>query len=158
MSKRDRERIKKNTGKAYMSRGGFAMPERSIRSPCNLHCRLGCRMKLTEERRKKLFEYYYSLGNPTKQWQFLANQIVQTGIKRRKHKKDNQISERNKRNTSIEYYLPNDNNERIRVCQPMFLATFAISQRIISTVVRKTNSDGKLMEADLRGRTQKIAT
>lgn len=116
-------------------------------------------MRITEEQRKELFQHYYSLGNLTKQWQFLAKQMVQSAPKRRNMRNANKHnSERRARRSSVQYYLQIDNNERIKVCQPMFMATFAITRRTVLTVVRKSNSDGNLVESDLRGRTPKIAT
>lgn len=40
----------------------------------------------------------------------------------------------------------------------MFIFIFAINRRTIYTVCRKTNSDGNLVESDLRGKVQRIAT
>lgn len=74
ISKQDREKIKKDNDKAYISKLGL---EKSIRAACSLQCRLGCNIKITEKQHKELFDYYYSLGNITKQWQFLAKQLVQ---------------------------------------------------------------------------------
>lgn len=110
-------------------------------------------MKITEEQRKELFDYYYSLANLTKQWQFLTKQMVQAAPKRRYGA---QCSYRKLRKTSIQYYLPIVDNEPIKVCQTMFISTFAVSRGTILTVCRKTNSDGNLVESDLRGKHQKF--
>lgn len=77
---------------------------------------------------------------------------------RLRHQKNNgePITERKQRKSNVQYYLPIDYNERIKVCQRMFMATFALSQCTVLTVARKSNIHGELMESDLRSKPQKL--
>lgn len=154
---RVREKINKDSGKSYLSREGYLRPGKTLRPPCGSGCRLGCSKKVTEEQREKLFHHYYNLGNVTKQWQFLSEQMDQFKPKKarrlRMRLKDTEPPvRRRERNSNIVYYLKVDDNERIKVCLTMFTSTFDITSCTIQTVVRKTNPDGIVVESDMRGK------
>lgn len=148
--------MSKDSGEAYVSSEGVPRLGKTLRSPCSSNCRFGCNTKITEKQREELFQYYYSLGNLTKQWQYLTNLMDPFKPKqppRLSYRKNNQVVEkRGERRSNIRYYLPIDSDERVKVCQTMFIATFDISPCTVRTVLRKTDSNGVLVLSDLRGK------
>lgn len=90
-------------------------------NPCkNKKCISKC-FEISEERRKSLFDYFWTL-NDEKKRDWLVQCSRQVAIKRKKTK--NTLS---RRSTSYEYFI-NEGEGRRQVCQQFILKTLDISQ------------------------------
>lgn len=118
-----------NLGKRHVNRSGKNIDAKVMGPPCK--CILRCFDKISEDMRKKIFDEYWSLGDHSRQWDFIARyaKIFE--------KKVATISN-SRRSFSRKYYLP-INNDEIHVCKIMFLKTLSVSEKVISTISKKLN-------------------
>ena len=132
---------------------------KELREPCTNKCRMKCYEKCTKDQRLKLFHEYYALANIECQWQYIAHHIDKSVPKARERYRvrkyntkasQEPIEVKRNRANNIRYYLDIE-NERLRVCQIMFLATYDLHREVIKTVARKTNDEGILI-VGMRGR------
>lgn len=154
------ERQRKLAGQTFLTSKGTLKRSKKVQPPCLWNCRIKCYDKVTDEERQIMFNEYYALADMHCQWQYLArylkrdlpkyNYIAQKHRERVESERNPVIRIRNRSN-NIRYYL-NVNNEMIRVCKTMFLATFDIKVATVDTVLRKTNEQGQLIQTDNRGR------
>ena len=146
----------KVSGKAYLNNHGVARPSRQMRPAC-LSCRKNCSDKFTEEQRRLLFDEYYAVDTVVGQWEYLSQRIDTTvpksqyqSPKFKMKQKLESSADKKKRNNNIIFYLYK-NEERVRVCKEMFMATFDISHSTVSTAKNKSMNDNLLIKKDLRG-------
>ncbi|CAG9763453.1 unnamed protein product [Ceutorhynchus assimilis] len=132
--KRKRARL---TGQQYVALNGKEIRKRELK-PYNHRCRYGCD-KIEEERRKLLFEKFYSLQSYDLQTQYLASCITKSAPKRPNR---NAVSQ--KQFTTIITLMGT------RVCKKFFLKTFDITNRRFGIVCQKKNADG-FTDTDKRG-------
>ena len=155
-----------NSGKSYINGKGQIRLGKEMRGPCTDKCRLKCYEKCTDEQRLHLFRQYYALANRENQWQYLANHIDKSVPKARGkyrvRKYNTKASQepmeviRNRTN-NVRYFL-DINEERLRVCRTMFLATFDINPNVINrTVAGKIDDDNVLVIGDTRGSRKRYA-
>lgn len=107
---------------------------------------------ISEELRKRLFDDYYSLGNITRQREFLIRHMTKQDTKRRTVK-----GSESRRTCTVNYFLTID-GIRFTVCKKMFLNILGISERTARTALCKT-SDLGILEKERRGgrqRSQKV--
>ena len=123
-----------------------AVKEKVMKPPCNENCRLKCREKFPEEIRRQIFESFYASGDRNVQTQQLATLVTE----RETARKRGANPESSRRNFSREYSLMKK-GERIKVCQKMFLSTFAIDEKRIRTVLHNITETGTPLP-DGRGR------
>ncbi|KAF9411132.1 hypothetical protein HW555_009994 [Spodoptera exigua] len=125
---------------------------RNIKTSCPITCRKKCSEKLTEDIRQRIFDMFWSIGDHSRQWDFLARYAIRAEKKRITVDKEN-----SKRLHTISYYLPSsqgDNIEttKIPVCKTMFLRTLSISFNFVYTALEKSDKGNGFIETDQRGR------
>lgn len=109
-------------------------------TPCK--CRMKCLEKISEEMRKELFGYFWSLGDKNRQWDFIARYV-------KTFDKKVSTNSSSRRQLSKKYYFP-IKNEEIQVCKIMFLKTFSISEKIVTNVSKKL-AVSPVIPSDQRG-------
>ncbi|KAH9643177.1 hypothetical protein HF086_010629 [Spodoptera exigua] len=141
-----------NRGLEYVSRNGRVHGKRNMKTSCPITCRKKCSEKLTEDIRQRIFDRFWSIGDHSRQWDFLARYAIRAEKKRITVDKEN-----SKRLHTISYYLPSsqgDNIEttKIPVCKTMFLRTLCISFNFVYTALEKSDKGNGFIETDQRGR------
>lgn len=138
----------RNEGKSYVSATRKIVPERNIKNSCSEKCKLQCSTKFTETERKSIFNSYWSLGNISKQWNFISNSMEEIRPKYRYVRE----SCRKARQYNNAFYFKL-RGEKIRVCKLFFKNTLGITDRPICTVMKKQNKvAGTLAADDNRGK------
>jgi len=101
-----------------------------------------CSEKISEETCKELFSYYWSLGDKSRQWNFVARYVKIL---------DKKVSTNSssRRQLSKKYYF-SIKNEEIQVCKIMFLKTFSTLEKIVSNVGKKL-AVSPVIPSDKRG-------
>lgn len=159
MWQKNQAKILRNKGEAYISiqikknedgtksKLKKVRPKKSVQPPCAEKCRLKCFAKISNETRAQIFNEYYSLGNIEKQREYIASNMSSVNPK---YKYSNAEHPR-KPNNAFFFIM---SGTKIRVCKLFFMATLAINNRTIQTVVRKQNysETGKVIEIDKRGK------
>ncbi|KAL4718944.1 hypothetical protein ACJJTC_004531 [Scirpophaga incertulas] len=131
----NKEKIRKtlqSKGLSYETRSGRTKEARSVKNnPCQIEqCSRKC-YEIPEERRKSLFEYFWSLDSQQKkEW------IVQCAQRVAKKRKKTDAAE-SRRSSSFIYYI-NEGEGRRQVCQQFILKTLDISQTYILYNVQKS--------------------
>ena len=107
---------------------------------------LGCG-EISEDRRLAIFKAFYGLGSLHEQRQWMKEHITQ----RRPiyYRVSNSRKER-----SINYFLPNENGECVRICRTLFKNTIDVCDWQIRSVLDKTNTEGVLEEEKRGGRVE----
>ncbi|XP_072375464.1 uncharacterized protein [Diabrotica undecimpunctata] len=115
-------------------------PRRFILPPCGQKCRLKCCDKISAEQRELIFSEFYRLGDLGKQREYIASNITQINPK---YKYSNVANPR-KPNNAFTFIISGQN---IRVCKTYFMATLAINNRTIQTVLKKQSvcESGKVL-------------
>lgn len=143
--KRNKSRILKNMGKGYVSRTGKFVKEKVMKPPYSERCKLGCRNKLSEDHRTKLFMDYWKLGSLQRQRDFLGSCVEPLVTKYRR------ISGADARRRNCVFYLTNS-GMRMRVCKTFLINTFGITERTIRTVIQSIVSDNGMIQQDKCGK------
>ncbi|XP_033229814.1 uncharacterized protein LOC117181351 [Belonocnema kinseyi] len=133
----ENERRARNTGKEYMNRQGQRVPARSMKNSCTVSsrqpCHLDCARKLIpENRREKIFQYFWNLPDRFKKYEFICRHVRL--IQPRKRKLNPSTSKM--RNYSRFYFLPLG-GKLVRVCRTTFTATLDINEQWLSTAFKK---------------------
>jgi len=119
-----------NLGKEHTNRAGKLINAKKMGAPCK--CRNKCFEKIDEETRKRIFDEYWSLGDHSRQWDFVARYVV---ISDKKVSTNSSYTSR--RQFSRKYSLPVQNNGIESVCKVMFLKTIGISEKIVNNMGKK---------------------
>ncbi|KAK3918156.1 Histone-lysine N-methyltransferase, H3 lysine-79 specific [Frankliniella fusca] len=145
--KRNVSKEKNSKGLKHVSTRGKEKPARDvITDGCGESCKRKCHGSLTLEQRQKINKNYWSIGNCSRQWDYLSRHVKILPVKRR-----TSHTEEPYRKRSYEYYLTVDNLQ-VQVCQQMFLKTLNISVSRIKLALKKmVNRDG-VISPDKRGR------
>lgn len=122
-------------GKEYTTMKGKVIPAKIMKLPCS--CKRKCFDKINYAQRLIIFENYYSLTLDG-QNQFISSSVEEISKKTERIKINNIPS---RRQFSKKYFLTK-NNEKIEVCQIMFMNTLNVSQKIIRVTVAKKSSTG----------------
>lgn len=155
------QRTLRLSGKQFIHRSGALQPSRHLRPACDPNvCRMKCSTRISDELRERMFERYYELANLPLQWQFLAQHLDRTILKKRDrpavYKRSRAATKppvQKQRKNNIQYFLIGaEEGEKIFVCKPMFLATFDIGETSVATALTKTDVNGQLIDYDRRGR------
>ncbi|CAH2094969.1 unnamed protein product [Euphydryas editha] len=135
----------RNAGKSYTSRSKSRkqIPARSLKPPCSEKCKLECTKKITNSARAKLFENYWQLGDLSLQRNFIHKHIKPIIPAFRFTGKDQP------RNVNYSFYFEVD-GQMIRVCKTFFKATLDTNDRVIRTVIAK--SENGFLKPDMRGK------
>lgn len=150
--KKNQRKYLKNTGQAYISTRGKAMPEKSIRPPCTSTCRLSCSNKFSTDDRNIIFKTYWGLNSFQRQRDFLASCVKQVEPEFRtiKIRKGGDVNRKcRKPNTS--YFLVNKGIE-IRICKTFLLNTLVISNKPLRTVIENKFASTSVIPTDKRGK------
>ena len=97
-----------------------------IREPCEISCRMHCQQKVTLERRKEIWEAFWSGTNDQKNAYILRS--VKKKQKARQRSKSNK-SKTKKRNYSHEYLLQDELGNDQNVCRTFFLTTLGFHKK-----------------------------
>lgn len=104
--------------------------KKKMGAPCK--CRNKCSEKIDEETRKRIFDEYWSLGDHSRQWGFVARFIVISD-----KKVSTNSSSTSRRQLSRKYSLPIQNNVIESVYKVMFLKAIGISEKIVNNMGKK---------------------
>lgn len=97
-------------------------------------CSFDCR-KISHQRRCDLFKQFYA-QNGKIQGTYLMGLIHLSKIKRRRHGTYEE-PQQSKRQLTINYTLPNDDSEFVRVCKKTFAETFAVTNKRLDILIGK---------------------
>lgn len=144
--KQNKAKKLKNSGQAYISvsKSKKSVPAKTVKPSCPATCRLKCRERVSEEVRQDLFTSYWKLSDLHKQRLFV-NSCLKQVVPRYRY--TNAIRPRQ---SNTAFYLTL-NNEKIRVCKLFFKNTFDITERMIRTVIAKSDEKG-FVDHDNRGK------
>lgn len=68
----------RNLGLPYISlTKNTVVPERKLKNPCNDKCKLKCSERISEDKRKILFNNYWSTGSLSQQRDFIAKHMTE---------------------------------------------------------------------------------
>ena len=112
---------------------------------CKLKRRFKCNIKINDNERKRIFDYFYDELNKNRQYDFIAqttttSTISESSSTRRRSFKNHFISE----------------NESIQVCKAFYLGILDISQKVVYNVLNKKNSFTGVSKTDARGKHKRI--
>lgn len=125
INKRKERKQLKDDGKSYQTKKGDIVKEKSMgENPCKQDkCKRGC-FNITEERRKSLFDFFWSISSQRrKDW--LINCTRQVSISRKRTDSPN-----SRRNLTYEYFI-NNGEDRQKVCQKFLLETLNVTQKYL---------------------------
>ncbi len=100
------------------------------------------------EVREQLFTDYWQMGNLKIQREFLSRQIEVSQTERKTKGAET------RRKSTKKYFLQVNQEQRVQVCQTMFLNTFAISEKTTRTALEKIQPTGVLSQDKRGGRTE----
>lgn len=125
------------------------MPAKKMGRPCA--CRMRCTDKIDEKEREKLHKAFWSMRSWQQRKQYIALSIKESPKQRTRLR--NIQSEGSKCRQITFTYSLRLKDEWITVCKPMFLSTFAISEKFVRYVMNKKRvSPGGIIGPDERGR------
>ena len=136
VKKRNGQKVNKSTKK------------KELKPPCGEKCRLECSKNFPEEIRLQIFNDFYATGNRELQQQQLSN-LVSVHPKKRPRDKENV----NSRQINTREYSLSKKGALVKVCQKMFLNTFAIDEKRIRNLLQNKTETGTPI-GELRGRHQ----
>lgn len=124
----------KAEGREFLSSVGKIVPSKRLQPPCKPTCKKKCSEKFTEDARKTLFEEFYKIAVDS-QNQYLCDNIEEFPKATQRLRYDHSKS---RRTFTRKYYLhKEDSNERIEICQTMFLNTFSVTLMKMRVIVNK---------------------
>lgn len=108
---------------------------------------------ISEDTRKSVFKYFWSLGSWEAKKAYLKNLIrMRQVIRRRKES----VSENQHKNLAFDYFIPDAENIPIRVCKDFMLKTFDLQAETVTEWVKTLQTEQPAAEEqDLRTRHQK---
>lgn len=128
----------KTEGKAYVNAKGKFVPAKSMRSVDCSKCKQKCTDKISEETRKKIFEWFWKLGSYTAQKEFVVSRVTQVATKTSKRRHVHRLF-------SFEI-----NGKYESVCKPFFSKTLGIGDSYIYKAFEQKARD--LFVQDGRGK------
>lgn len=120
--------ILKNSGEAYVTESGKFIPKRSVK-PLD-KCKSNCRLTISPEDQKRIFDAYWKGGDYKHRLNFVANLVTLYSPKVRT------VSMQKIRKFSVTYHLPNE-TEKVQVCKKCFLQTLGENDGFIKNVLNK---------------------
>ena len=122
------------------------VPARSMKNNCGPGCKLKCEQKLLEDRRKTIFQEFWSISEYSRKYDFILRNVQE-----RLKVHNSEVNTRRK--YSINYSFTDQSNNSISVCKTMFLNTLDISEQMVRTALKKIR-DGQINPTDLRGKSK----
>ena len=117
------------------------IPARTMKRTCGPGCRFKCESKITEGQRQILFSSFWSIPEQSLKYNFIARLVTENSIDT-----DNPCQKKNFSRT----YTLNSNENKVKVCQTMFINTFDISKKMIDTALKKVREGDSVLK-DNRG-------
>ncbi|XP_045767604.1 protein tramtrack, beta isoform-like isoform X6 [Maniola jurtina] len=126
--------VLRDKGEAYVNTSGILREARRMRvNPCKEgKCQRGC-YKISEERRKSFFQYFWNLDRQGKK-EWIINNCKSVPIKRRRAKGNS------KRDCNYEYFIT-DNEGTVQVCLQFLQNTLDVSPKYLCENIKK--AEGK---------------
>lgn len=128
----------KTEGKAYVNAKGKLVPAKKMRPVDCSKCKQRCTEKISEETRKKIFEWFWKLGSYTAQKEFVVSRVTQVATKTSKRRHVHRLF-------SFEI-----NGKYESVCKPFFSRTLGIGDSYIYKAFEQKARD--LFVQDGRGK------
>lgn len=139
---RNVRKLNRNTGVAHLNSRKNPVAERKMLEPCKESCIFKCGMKINEAERLNIFNRFWKLGDLQNQRSFILKCLSAIP-----HTITSSSSVQRKPNQAFHFEV---NDIKVRVCKVFFTHTLGISDRVVRTVINKTN-DG-FLEAEKRGK------
>lgn len=127
MWKQNKRKDRRNHGLSYTSINGKEVTTKKMGPTCLGTCFHGCTKNISEEKRQRIFSYFWSLS-PKEKKVFYGNFIKKTEIKRRR-KKSIELTQTKKKSSFNYFFIVNEIT--LQVCKKYFLNTLAISERVV---------------------------
>lgn len=141
--KKNMRKQKKNSGETYTSTQGKSIPAKKC-STENCKCHRACHTKIDNSTRQNIHSSFWSLGSLDRQRDFIISNVSSTEAKGRV------INSRRKFTLNYSFQV---NLETVNVCQPYFLRTLDISDKMVRTALKKARRGvGNIPSPDKRGR------
>lgn len=128
----------KTEGKAYINAKGKFVPAKIMRPVDCTRCKQRCTEKISEETRKKIFDWFWKLGSYTAQKEFVVSRVTQVATKTSKRRHVHRLF-------SFEI-----NGKYESVCKPFFSRTLGIGDSYIYKAFEQKARD--LFVQDGRGK------
>lgn len=128
----------KTEGKAYVNAKGKLVPAKKMMKVDCTKCKQRCTEKISEETRKKIFEWFWKLGSYTAQKEFVVSRVTQVATKTSKRRHVHRLF-------SFEI-----NGKYESVCKPFFSRTLGIGDSYIYKAFEQKARD--LFVQDGRGK------
>ena len=143
--KRNVAKLRKNSGKSYISNVSGKLVERKVIGlGCSFSCRYKCHSKFNKEDRENIFHEYWQLGDITLQRNFIGKYAL-------RRPKIRSTTSTASRQHFIFWSLPCSNENSVaQVCKTFFLQILAISEQSVVTVHKKQGLLG-ICSKDERG-------
>lgn len=108
----------KQTCQAGFGRHEKIIAPRILKNGCADNCRFKCKDKISLKSRKRIFENFWDLSTKKDKWKFIID-FAET------EKYDMDPSDKKIKQKEVKhlYFLPLDDDNRVKVCKTMFLAT-----------------------------------
>lgn len=134
------------SGDRYLDRKGIERPKK-VPNFTDCKCKFKCRDQITVAQQESLFNEYYSWKDSNRQKDFICSLVQEGPVARKRKRKDGSVIEKK---ISRQYFLPNGNGGKNRVCLPFFCNTFAFSKKTIINTVKFKSPSGKYRGKDKR--------
>lgn len=128
----------KTEGKAYVNAKGKLVPAKYMRTVDCTKCKQRCTEKISDDTRKKIFEWFWKLGSYTAQKEFVVSRVTQVATKTSKRRHVHRLF-------SFEI-----NGKYESVCKPFFSRTLGIGDSYIYKAFEQKARD--LFVQDGRGK------
>ncbi|CAF4948439.1 unnamed protein product [Pieris macdunnoughi] len=141
--KKNIRKTKKNCGETYISRQGKNLPAKKCGNE-NCKCQRACHTKIDNSTRKNIHLSFWGLGSIERQRDFIVSNVVSTEAT------GSRVA--NSRRKFTLNYSFKINSETVNVCQPFFLRTLDISDKMVRTALKKARRGvGNIPSPDKRG-------
>ncbi|XP_052240590.1 uncharacterized protein LOC127851102 [Dreissena polymorpha] len=128
----------KTEGKAYVNAKGKLVPAKEMRPVDCSKCKQRCTDKISEDTRKKIFDWFWKLGSYTAQKEFVVSRVTQVATRT------------NKRRSVHRLFSFEINGKYESVCKPFFSGTLGIGDSYIYKAFEQKARD--LFVQDGRGK------
>lgn len=135
---RAERKLKRNSGKSYVTESGKEIPERKMVQLGN--CRLKCAEKISQEHIQRLFTKYWQMQDRNRRASYLAG-LINFQPKSTERKRRSTPEKQKKRSITYNYQIP-FNDELIKVCKACFLKIFGESLKFIWTICQQKITTG----------------
>lgn len=151
------KRAKANTanvnGKKHISLKGKEKKSRAdITVSCGPTCKRKCTTKVSMEQRKVINAAFWSVGNSSRQWDFISRVVTATPVGRRTNAIEDAVNFYRKFSYSYHFLV---NGVKVQVCQTMFLKTLNISAMRVRIAMKKMMNRDGVISPDKRGKLRK---